>query len=76
MKPNATLLKIWEDKENSYKEFYEFELLSNEEKMKTFDLIQKRKIALREIGLKDLEIKDNTLIQGNNVMKGGKEKDE
>jgi len=42
MKTNEELLKIWDNKENSYKDFWIYERLTLKEKMILFDLLNNR----------------------------------
>ena len=53
MKSNSKLLQIWDNKERSYRGFWEFELLNSDDKTRTFYLILDRQKVLREIGLKN-----------------------
>jgi hypothetical protein len=42
MNSNKKLLKIWDEKENSYENFNKHENLIHKDKMRIFDLLKKR----------------------------------
>ena len=51
-KTDEELLKIWDNHQNSYKEFWIYEKLTNKEKMRIFDLLKYRKpINIKEVNL-------------------------
>ena len=41
------LLKLWDNKENSDKEYWEFNNLTGKEKIRIFDLVQKRSVGMK-----------------------------
>jgi len=44
MKPDKELIKIWKNKEKSGRDFWKYNNLSREEKLRIFDLIQEGKM--------------------------------
>lgn len=52
-KTDKELLKIWDNHQNSYKEFWIYERLNHDEKVRLFDLIEYREpIVNKKIELK------------------------
>ena len=43
MKTNKELLRIWDNQDNSDKDFWIYQRLTNDEKIKLFDLLEYRK---------------------------------
>ena len=53
MKTNKELLKIWDNQDNSDKDFWIYQRLTNDEKIKLFDLLEYRKpIVNKKLKLK------------------------
>ena len=53
MKTDKELLRIWDNKENSNKDLLVYEKLTNDEKIKLFDLLEYRKpIVNKKLKLK------------------------